>query len=135
LTGGVTSAASDLFSLGATLYECLSGLNPFVDRNWRRTLDNTLHKEPRPLAEIVPGLAPEAAEMVGRMLEKKPSQRPGSAVTVADLFEELASSQAFEWLPEPTPGPRRRFRVSTTKSRLLTLDTLTKTLSLGAAPA
>jgi serine/threonine protein kinase len=67
---------SDLFSLGVVLFQMLSGTPPFDGEDALTTLLAIISREPPPLPSTVPsGLA----DVVGRLLAKKPKDRPGSA--------------------------------------------------------
>jgi serine/threonine protein kinase len=92
---GELSTASDVFGIGATLFEALSGEQPFEPDGERFP---QLRSAPRPLPRHVP--AP-LAELVFRALAPEPSERP----TLTEL------SDALERFVERLPKPRlSRFR-------------------------
>jgi len=82
---------SDIFALGAILYELLAGKRAFQGASFVETLNAILNDEPAPLAasgrEIPLGLD----RVVQRCLEKEPRQRFGSAHDVV-LALEVAST-------------------------------------------
>ncbi|MEM6797603.1 MAG: response regulator, partial [Acidobacteriota bacterium] len=82
--GDAIDYRSDLFSLGVLLYECLSGESPFVKgaRDAYQILWRVCTFNPRPLVEICPGLPQELSDLVDRLLEKDPQDRPSSAEAV-----------------------------------------------------
>ncbi len=59
------------------------GKNPFFGRNLRETMLNTLQIEVEPLVESVPGIPPELAELVEKLLAKEPSERPADGAAAA----------------------------------------------------
>jgi eukaryotic-like serine/threonine-protein kinase len=70
---------SDLFSVGAVLYELICGRRAFGADTVHATLFEVLEREPRPLRSLVPGLPPLVAAVTERALRKDPAARFASA--------------------------------------------------------
>lgn len=75
---------TDVYGLGATLYDLLIGRPPFSAQNGRSVSERVLIEKPVPLRHIDPSLPPELAEVVERCLEKEPARRYDSARALAD---------------------------------------------------
>lgn len=84
--GGVTALdrRSDIYSLGATFYEFLSGVAPFGATSGLQVLVEVLESELTPLRRVQPTLPPELDAIVGKCLERDPRQRYSSARALAD---------------------------------------------------
>jgi serine/threonine-protein kinase len=79
-------ARSDVYSMGATLYDLLAGEPPFVQDDAGNVLLKVLLQDPVPLRVKAPSV-PEALDViVGKCLNKEPHQRYASA---ADLARDL----------------------------------------------
>jgi serine/threonine-protein kinase len=82
---------SDIWALGAVVYELLVGVAPF-DREGaevKEIVERTLTIDPEPLHALHPGVSPQLSRAIGRCLEKSPKKRFQS---VADLARALATS-------------------------------------------
>ena len=89
---------SDVFSLGAVLYEMLSGRRAFRGASAVETMAAILKEEPPELAAIRPDISPALDRVVGRCLEKRPEDRFQSARDLAFALEAIRGVE---------PGPRR----------------------------
>ena len=98
---------SDLFSLGAILYELLSGEKAFPGNNPTAILYKILHTDPIPLRTLTPSLDPALDRIVQKALAKDPFRR---YQTCRELQRDVkAFSQprpAAAPLPGPAPAPR-----------------------------
>jgi serine/threonine protein kinase len=83
------TAAADLWSLGAMLYELLAGQPPFVGTDTLLTLKRIREEPHPPLPATVP---PALAAIVDRMLAKDPARRHASARDVADALEAVVAA-------------------------------------------
>jgi len=83
---------ADLYSLGASAYRLLSGRTPFEGDSTREILRGHLHREPRPLVELVPGLPGPLDALVADLLAKAPDERPQSASEVLRRIDELRAA-------------------------------------------
>ena len=111
--GKDTDARTDIFSLGAVLYEMLAGRAPFAGETSADVIGALLHKEPQPLTELVPGTPAELQQVVSKALRKDPEERYQTARSLlADLRalkQELDFNARIERSGAPTsarqPGP------------------------------
>lgn len=81
---------SDLFSLGAVLYEMASGQPPFTGPSALVILRQITEAKHRPLREVNPAIPDWFSSTIDRLLEKKPADRIQTAAQLAELLE-------FEW--------------------------------------
>src|SRR5207244_5931492 len=85
--GKKVDARSDIFSLGAVLYEMATGQRAFQGESKMSTLAAILREEPRPASQLVPGIPRDLEKIINRCLRKDPNRRPQ---TMADLKVTLA---------------------------------------------
>ncbi len=79
LRGEAPTASCDLYSLGVTLYQLLTGRLPFEGDSAFQVADGHLHREPPPVRGLRPGCPRWLARFVERLLEKQPQARYASA--------------------------------------------------------
>lgn len=85
---------ADIYALGCTLYYLLAGRVPFPGGTLMEKLLKHRLSEPVPLSEFRRELAPEVAEIVARMMAKRPENRYQSPAEVAAALEYVADGHA-----------------------------------------
>jgi len=96
-TGGEVTARSDLYSLGAMLYELVCGRPPFVGDENVAIIGQHLNTPPVAPSWHRKDLPQVLETLILRLLAKDPSQRPGSASEVREAIERVDLRS--------TPGP------------------------------
>lgn len=105
--GGPIDARSDVFSLGAVLYELLTGRRAFEGDSPVSTMAAVQRDTPAPARQVRPGVPRALEDVVARCLEKRPERRYASAV---ELHEALVACQAqvaarthgpWAWMRQP----------------------------------
>jgi serine/threonine protein kinase/dienelactone hydrolase len=88
--GKPADARSDVFALGATLYEMIAGRRPFQAESKIGVMTSILRDAPPPLKSVRPDVPLEIERIVRRCLEKNPSAR---YPTARELALDLAGVQ------------------------------------------
>jgi len=91
---GPVDARSDLFSLGALLYECLTGRRAFKGTTTFETIANVLHVNPPPPSSVRPGLTASHDELCHRLMAKLPEDRFQSTAEVIGAVRLLLTDSA-----------------------------------------
>ena len=91
---------ADIYSLGATLYEMLTGEAPFSGTNAFDIMAKVVRTNPVPILQLKPEITPKLAALVEKMMQKKPENRPQ---TMLDLLEELYQFEIPDGEQEMTP--------------------------------
>jgi Tol biopolymer transport system component len=79
-------ARTDVYALGATLYEMLGGEPPFTGPTAQAIVARVLSEQPRPLSALRPTVPAHVDAAVRTALQKLPADRYGSAVAFGDAL-------------------------------------------------
>ena len=98
--GGDVTAQSDLYSLGAMLYEMVTGRPPFTGDDMVAIIGQHINTPPVSPSWYRPDLPPTLAALIMKLLEKDPNKRPASAKEVLEALEAIESGRAEELFTE-----------------------------------
>ena len=92
VVGGTIDHRSDIFALGAVLYEMLTKARAFQRSSAGETMNAVLKEEPEDPLALNPSLSSAAAAAVRRCLEKNPEERFQSARDLAFHLQQIAQA-------------------------------------------
>lgn len=87
--GGYSDERSDIYSLGVTMYEMLSGMVPFAGDNTVSVALLHIQGEATPLRKLDPSIPISVEQIVQKCMQKKPERR---YLSVGDLISDLKRS-------------------------------------------
>jgi len=87
------TASSDLYSLGAVMYELLTGFRPFRANNLSKLLHQVVYATPPPIHTLREDISEDLEAIVATALQKAPEKRYGNGLELAaaltDVYKEL----------------------------------------------
>jgi Tol biopolymer transport system component/tRNA A-37 threonylcarbamoyl transferase component Bud32 len=104
LAGRKADERSDLFSVGALMYEMASGRQAFRGKSPAATITAVLQERPLPLE----GVSGPAARLIERLLRKEPERRWQTAVDLKAAIEDLRIEMAADTRIPPREAASRR---------------------------
>jgi serine/threonine protein kinase len=90
---------SDVYSLGAILYECLTGKPPFSGKTPLITMQQVVKSRPSPPTEIRAGVPERLEQICLKCLEKNPKNRYPDAEALADALRRFLDGEAVNEQP------------------------------------
>lgn len=91
-TGASANERSDLFSLGAVLYELLTGVSPFEAPSIVGVMKRIMDETPPAPSTLNPDVPEALTDLTLALLEKDPDRRPDSARSVAQTLATIVAS-------------------------------------------
>jgi len=108
---------ADLYALGVVAYEILTGAAPFAGRLPHQTIIAHMVEQPVPIASTRPDLPPELADLVMKLLAKKPDDRPHLASDVLRALDDIVQTGAISSPDVRAIGSGAGERATTTRRK------------------
>jgi serine/threonine-protein kinase len=108
---------ADIFSLGVTLFEVLTGAKPFAGSDLTGTLHNILRQPAPRVSDVNPAVPCTVGDFVGRLLVKEYEPRPTAAEALAEV-ERLKFGDRGTTLKAAAWSPHSRLRLRVPTGRL-----------------
>jgi Tol biopolymer transport system component/tRNA A-37 threonylcarbamoyl transferase component Bud32 len=105
--GGEVDARTDVFSLGALLYEMATGRRAFAGGSTAEVLAALMKDQPRPPSEVAPDVPRELDRLIQRCLRKEPERRFQHMLDVKLELEQIKEDSDPGRAATP-PAPRKR---------------------------
>jgi serine/threonine protein kinase len=100
-------ARTDVYGLGAILYEVLTGRPPFTGRDLQELLRRVREEEPARPRTLWAGAPPALEAVCLKALAKKPEDRYPSARALAGEVQRYLADEPVAAYPEPLPARSR----------------------------
>jgi Tol biopolymer transport system component len=110
--GKEVDGRSDIFSLGAVLYEMVTGKKAFEGTSRLSVASAILEKEPQPIAAVKPTTLPALAHTIGKCLAKAPDERWQSAADIKHEIDWISQSLAEALAGLGVPPKKARIRMA-----------------------
>lgn len=98
---------TDLYSLGATYYQLLSGTFPFLGESPMEMAIKRTKEDPRPLEHSLPNADPRACAIVRKLLQREPSQRYQTATELIRDLDAILTGQQPQAASVPRPDTKK----------------------------
>jgi serine/threonine-protein kinase len=92
LTASAVTGSSDLYSLGITMYQLLTGTTPFRSDSIPKLMDKIMNDKHKPVSSIRDDLPTEIDEVLAKMLSKRPEDRFPNGRALALALRDCISS-------------------------------------------
>ncbi|HEY5611793.1 MAG TPA: protein kinase, partial [Thermoanaerobaculia bacterium] len=103
---GEADARTDIFALGAMLYEMVTGKRAFEGKTKASLIVSILERDPIPITTLKPGESPVLVHVIDKCLAKDPDKRWQSALDIATEFQWIEDAGRSALIQ---PNQRRRF--------------------------
>lgn len=111
--------SSDLYSVGVSLYEMMTGLPPFEGETPVAVALQHISGKARPMSELNPAVPPALERVVEKAMEKRPEKRYQSAVEMAQDLQRALQEPDGTWLGRLPDKPVHAPETQTSKQKKL----------------
>jgi Tol biopolymer transport system component len=137
--GKPVDARSDIFSLGAVIYEMVTGHKPFEGETPSDILAAILKSEPAPLSEFVADLPPELGRITTKTLRKDREERyqvvKDLLIDLKSLAQDLEFERRVKQMPDDLASPSSAVQTSTRTVNATRTDELDAVPTLISKPS